>query len=335
MNSTISVQDHSRAAQDSASEDWAAGELDVAVLIPCYNEEATIELVVEEFRAALPGAAIYVYDNNSTDQSVMRARRAGAIVRREPQQGKGNVVRRMFADLQADVYVVVDGDATYDAADAPSMVKALAEENLDLVNGMRISKQQEAYRPGHRLGNLVLTSVVKAIFGARFSDMLSGYKVFSRRFVKSFPALASGFEIETELTVHALQLRMPVAEVPTRYGARVEGSPSKLRTVRDGFRILWTIFLLIKEERPLAFFATTGAALIALSLGLAEPVVVTFIKTGLVPRLPTAVLAMGVMVLAFLSLACGLVLDTVTRARVEIKRLHYLSLPAPGRASAR
>jgi hypothetical protein len=306
----------------------------VAVLIPVYNEESTIEAVVEQFQAVLPQASIYVYDNNSTDQSMQNARRTSAIVRREPQQGKGNVIRRMFADIEADVYIIVDGDSTYDAANAPSMIEALVNDKLDLVNGIRTTDVREAYRRGHRLGNRMLTTVVRAIFGARLSDMLSGYKVLSRRFVKSFPALSAGFEIETELSVHALQLRMPLAELPTRYGQRFEGSPSKLRTVQDGIKILFAIFLLIKQERPLIFFFVISAALGALSLGLIAPVVVTFLETGLVPRLPTAVLAMGIMVLSFLSLTCGLVLDTVTRARIEMKRLHYLSLPAPGRCSA-
>jgi Glycosyl transferase family 2 len=301
----------------------------VAVLVPCYNEELTIQTVVADFRAALPEAAIYVYDNNSTDQSYGRACDAGAIVRREEQKGKGNVIRRMFADVEADVYLIVDGDATYDAASARPMIQMLLEGNLDLINGARVTDIKEAFRHGHRFGNEVLTRVVAAIFGARISDMLSGYKVLSRRFVKSFPALSAGFEIETELAVHALQLRMPLAELATRYGPRAEGATSKLRTVRDGLRIIWAIFVLIKEERPLAFFSVTSAALVALSLALTAPVAITFLETGLVPRLPTAVLGMGIMLLAFLSLTCGLVLDTVTRSRIEMKRLHYLSLAAP------
>jgi hypothetical protein len=303
----------------------------IAVLVPCYNEESTIQTVIEDFRVVLPKAIIYVYDNNSTDRSAERAEHAGAVVRHERQQGKGNVVRRMFADVEADVYVIVDGDATYDAASAPSMIRTLLEDNLDLINGARVTDTSEAYRWGHRFGNQLLTRVVALIFGARISDMLSGYKVLSRRFVKSFPAVATGFEIETELAVHALLLRMPLAELPTRYRQRV-GSPSKLRTVRDGLRIMWAIFVLFREERPLTFFLSACAVLVALSLALIAPVAVTFLQTGLVPRLPTAVLAMGIMVLAFLSLTCGLVLDTVTRARVEMKRLHYLGLAAPGEA---
>jgi len=300
--------------------------LDVAILIPCYNEESAIGGVVAAFQAALPDTRIYLYDNNSQDRTVAVGEAAGAIVRHEQMQGKGNVVRRMFADIEADLYVLVDGDGTYDASDAPRLISHLLEHRVDLVNGMRTGVH---VRRGHQLGNEIFNRIVSWLFGSRFTDMLSGYKVLSRRFVKSFPALATGFEIETELTVHALQLRMPVAELPTRYGLRVDGSASKLRTVRDGFKILWAIMTLIKRERPLAFFTTGCLAFIALSLGLAAPLAVTFIETGLVPRLPTAVLAMGLMVLAFLSLACGLVLDTVTRGRIEMKRLHYLSLPGP------
>jgi hypothetical protein len=303
--------------------------IEIAVLIPCYNEESAIGGVVKAFRAALPNARIYIYDNNSEDRTVAIGVAAGAVVRHEPMQGKGNVVRRMFADVDADVYILVDGDGTYDASDALRLMSHLLEHHVDLVNGLRTGIH---VRRGHRLGNELLNRIVGWLFGSRFDDMLSGYKVLSRRFVKSFPALATGFEIETEITVHALQLRMPVAELPTRYGLRVDGSPSKLRTVRDGFRILWTIITLIKRERPLAFFICGFLALTALSVGLATPLAVTFIETGLVPRMPTAILAMGLMVLAFLSLSCGLVLDTVTRGRIEMKRLHYLSLPAPGEA---
>ena len=301
--------------------------IEVAVLIPCYNEEESIGRVIGEFRSALPTARIYLYDNNSEDRTITVGRAAGAIVRHERMQGKGNVVRRMFADIEADVYVLVDGDGTYDASDAPRLIQHLLEYRLDLVNGLRTGIH---IRRGHRLGNEIFNRIVGWIFGRRFEDMLSGYKVFSRRFVKSFPGLAAGFEIEIELTVHALQLGMPVAELSTHYGRRVEGSTSKLRTVRDGFKITWSIFVLIKQERPLAFFTAVCAFLVALSFGLAAPLAVTFFETGLVGRLPTAVLTTGMMVLAFLSLACGLILDTVTRGRVEMKRLHYLSLPAPG-----
>ena len=301
----------------------------IAVLIRCFNEEATVGSVVADFRRALPDADIYVYDNNSRDGTVAAARKAGAIIRSEPLRGKANVVRRMFADIEADVYILVDGDNTYDAAAAPALALHLVEQRLDLVNACRISGDSDTHRFGHRTGNAVLTGIVARVFGNRFTDMLSGYKVLSRRFVKSFPITASsGFEIETELTVHALELNMPTGEVPTAYRERPAGSHSKLRTLRDGLRIIWTIFVLVKEERPIAFFSTIFALLMATSLILAAPIVVTFIETGVVPRLPTAVLATGAMLLAFLSLACGLILDTVTRGRKEMKQLHYLLLAA-------
>lgn len=302
----------------------------VAVLIPAYNEEAAIGQTVRDFRAALPGATVYVYDNNSSDQTVSVAAQAGAVVRRERQQGKGHVVRRMFADVEADVYVLVDGDDTYDAWSAPLMVRRLLDDQLDMMNGARAAHSVQAYRPGHRFGNLVLTRLVTTIFGDRISDLLSGYRVFSRRFVKSFPALSSGFETETEFTVHALELGMPVDELETPFKERPPGSVSKLRTIRDGVRILRTILVLVKEERPLPFFGAIAGVLLLVSLGLGWGVVAEFLDTGLVPRLPTAVLAMGLSILAFLSLACGLVLDTVTRGRKEAKRMRYLSLPAPG-----
>jgi glycosyltransferase involved in cell wall biosynthesis len=304
-------------------------DLRVAVLIPCYNEEAAIGSVVADFRAILPGAPVYVYDNNSRDRTCAVAAAAGAIVRREPLQGKGNVVRRMFADVEADVYVLVDGDDTYDAASAPALVHKLVSEQLDMVNAARISTVQAAYRPGHRFGNVLLTSLVAFVFGKRSNDMLSGYRIFSRRFVKSFPALAGGFEIETELTVHALELRMPIAEVGTPYKERPEGSVSKLSTFRDGFRILFMIGKLVKEERPLESFSLMAALFAIASIAFASPVIVTFYETGLVPRLPTAVLAAALMILAFLSLTCGLILETVTRGRREIKRLAYLAQIAP------
>jgi hypothetical protein len=309
----------------------AAEMAEIAVLIPCYNEELAIESVVSGFRSALPQARIYVYDNNSVDGTAALGRRAGAIVRHERLQGKGNVVARMFADTDADVYVLVDGDGTYDPSAAPGLVRHLLDNGLDLVNGRRDGGHE---RPGHSFGNSLFNRITGWVFGSRFEDMLSGYKVMSRRFVKSFPALATGFEIETELTVHALRLRMPVGELPTSYGARPEGSASKLRTVRDGLRISWAIVSLIKDERPLAFFTSVFVALAVLSLALATPIVVTFFETGLVPRLPTAVMAMGIMLLGFLSLTCGFVLDTVTRGRTETKRLVYLGLPAPRRRAS-
>ena len=300
----------------------------IAVLIPCYNEEAAVPSVIRAFQAALPGAAIHVYDNNSTDGTLAVARAAGAQVRTERLQGKGNVIRRMFADIEADAYVLVDGDDTYDASTAPAMVAMLLEDQLDMVNGARVSDIQAAYRPGQRLGNAVLTGLVASIFGDRVSDMLSGYRVFSRRFVKSFPALSGGFETETEFTVHALELRMPIGEVPTPYKDRPAGSVSKLNTYSDGFRILRTIVLLVKEERPLAFFGAIGAVLLLVAVLLAVPILAEFLRTGLVPRLPTAVLATGLVLLSFLSLTCGLILDSVTRGRKELKRLSYLAIPA-------
>jgi glycosyltransferase involved in cell wall biosynthesis len=301
----------------------------IAVLIPCYNEAEAIAGVVTQFNVALPTARIYVYDNNSTDDTKRRAADAGAIVRVETLQGKGNVVRRMFADIEAEVYVLVDGDGTYDAASAAGMVESLLAESLDMVNGARVATKAAAFRPGHVVGNKLLTGTVALIFGDRLRDMLSGYRVMSRRFVKSFPALASGFETETELTVHALELRLPVAEVATPYRDRPVGSQSKLRTFHDGFRILRTILLLVKEERPMQFFGGVALLLAAASLVLGWPLVTTFIETGLVPRLPTAIAATGAMILAFISFIAGLILDTVTLGRREMKRLHYLGLQGP------
>jgi glycosyltransferase involved in cell wall biosynthesis len=313
----------------------AQSAISIAVLIPCFNEEAAIGKVVDDFRRALPDAAVYVYDNNSSDRTIEIALAGGAIVRSEELQGKGNVVRRMFADIDADVYVLVDGDDTYDAACAPILVEKLIAGRRDMINGARVSDIKEAYRPGHRFGNVVLTGTMAWTFGHRIKDMLSGYRVFSRRFVKSFPALATGFEIETELTVHALELRMAIAEVPTAYKERPPGSLSKLHTIRDGFRILKTIIVLIKEERPFQFFSTLAGLLALAAAALAVPIVVTFVETGLVPRFPTAVLATGLMVLASLSLVCGLILDTVTRGRQEMKRMCYLSIPLVSRDGAR
>jgi len=298
--------------------------LEIAVLVPCLNEAAGIASVVESFRQALPDARVYVYDNASTDDTFAVAERAGAIARREPARGKGNVVRRMFADVEADVYVLVDGDGTYDAPSAPRMIDLLGAQQLDMVCGKRIDSEQAAYRQGHRLGNRVLTGLVANLFGDSVTDILSGYRVMSRRFVKSFPALSKGFEIETELTVHALDLRVPIAEIATPYGVRAQGTVSKLNTWRDGWRILKAIGRLVKEERPLAFFFTGGAVLALLSVALATPVIIAFLRTGLVDRIPTAVLATGIMLVAVMSFVCGLILDTVTRGRREIKRMHYL-----------
>jgi glycosyltransferase involved in cell wall biosynthesis len=300
----------------------------IAVIIPCFNEAHAIAEVVREFEAALPDAAIYVFDNNSSDETVALASRAGASIRRVSLQGKGNVVRRMFADVDADAYVMVDGDGTYDASYCAPMVQRLFEEHLDMVVAIRVAGESSVYRPGHRIGNRLLTFTVASLFGKCFTDMLSGYRVFSRRFVKSFPAMSSGFEIETELTIHALELQLPVAEVATPYSIRAVGSSSKLRTYSDGLRILRLIVILCKNERPMQFFSVIAAVLLSIALFLGIPlVVVTFIKTGLVPRLPTAVLATGLTLLSALSLVTGLVLDTVTRGRREMRRLAYLTIP--------
>jgi glycosyltransferase involved in cell wall biosynthesis len=318
-----------RALKEQDPSPVAAASHRIAVLVPCYNEEAAIAKVVEQFRAAIPNCIVHVYDNNSKDRTREAARAAGAVVGNEMRQGKGHVVRRMFADVEADIYLLVDGDATYDAPSAPKMIAKLIEENLDMVVGCRVETGHESYRRGHRFGNRLFTGFVASVFGRAFHDILSGYRVFSRRFVKSFPALSAGFEIEIELTVHALELGIPVGEVQTPYFARPEGSESKLNTWRDGFRILWTIFNLYRGERPLQFFALLAIAFAALSVILAFPVIVTYLELGTVPRLPTAILSMGLMMLAFLSLASGLVLDTVTRGRRELKRLAYLSHRAP------
>lgn len=302
----------------------------VAVLLPCYNEEAAIAQTVAGFRAALPEATIYVYDNNSRDRTVEVARAAGAVVRTERIQGKGNVVRRMFADVDADIYVMADGDATYDAASAPALVARLLDEQLDMVVGARVTQADAAYRRGHKMGNAVLTGMLARLFGRSFTDILSGYRVFSRRFVKSFPVLSAGFEIETEISVHALELKMPVAEVDTPYFARPEGSESKLSTYGDGFRILWTIVQLYRIERPVLFFGMIGALLAGLALLLGVPLIITYMHTHLVPRFPTAILVTGLVILASLNLFTGLILDTVVRGRREVRRLAYLAHRAPG-----
>ena len=317
-------------SDQSPAASLSAADCQVAILVPCYNEERAIAKVVADFRAALPQAAVYVYDNNSTDGTVEAARKAGAVGRRETYQGKGHVVRRMFNDVEADVYVLVDGDATYDAASAPAMVAKLLDERLDMVVATRIDREEAAYRRGHRTGNRLLTGFVAHTFGRAFTDILSGYRAFSRRFVKSFPILSGGFEIETELTIHALELELPVGEVATPYYSRPSGSASKLSTWSDGFRILWTVLKLYRAERPLSFFGAFAAALAIMSIGLAIPIFITYVQEGLVPRLPTAVLSTGLMLLACLSLACGLILDTVTRGRRELKLIAYLALRAPG-----
>jgi glycosyltransferase involved in cell wall biosynthesis len=305
----------------------------VAVLLPCYNEETAIAQTVRDFRAALPNAIVYVYDNNSSDKTAAVAAAAGAIVRTEPMQGKGRVVRRMFADVEADIYVMADGDATYEAAAAPNLITLLISEHLDMVVGARKSEVEAAYRRGHRFGNAMLTGMLARLFGRSFTDILSGYRIFSRRFVKSFPVLAVGFEIETEMSVHALEMRMPVAERITAYAARPEGSVSKLSTYRDGWRILNTIFKLYRFERPLAFFGTIAGFIALSAVVLAVPLFLTFYNTGAVPRFPTAILVTGMMILSALTMTAGLILDTVVRGRLEVRRLSYLSYPGPGAAS--
>ena len=306
------------------------GDFEIAVVLPCFNEEVTIGRTVADFRAALPGARVYAYDNNSTDATSARAAEAGAIVRREEDQGKGNVVRRMFSDIEADVYVMADGDATYDAAAAPAMVRRLIALNLDMVNGARRHSDAAAYRRGHRFGNRVLTGLVRLFFRRRFEDMLSGYRVFSRRYVKSFPANSTGFEIETELTVHALELRMPTDEMVTEYRPRPENSSSKLSTYRDGFRILRMIGCLVKEEKPLQFFSALAVIVFLPSLAVFTSVLAEYLATGLVERFPSLFVALSGFVIAALNMVCALILDTISRGRRETRRLRYLELPAPG-----
>jgi glycosyltransferase involved in cell wall biosynthesis len=301
----------------------------IAVLLPCYNEAQAIGQTVRDFAAALPSARILVFDNNSTDDSRAIAAAAGAEVRAVRQQGKGHVVRRMFADIDADIYVMADGDATYEAAAAPMLIEAMLADNLDMVVGARKSEVEAAYRPGHRLGNALLTGLLRQLFGRSFTDILSGYRVFSRRFVKSFPVISAGFEIETEMSVHALELRMPVGERVTAYAARPEGSESKLSTFRDGWRILRMMVQLYRIERPLWFFGFIAGLLLMAGFILGIPLVVTYVETGLVPRFPTALLIVGLGIVAGLNLMCGLILDTVTRGRQEMKRLAYLAFPGP------
>lgn len=313
----------------SAPQLVATGEPRLAVLIPCYNEEATVGKVVADFRAALPTATIYVYDNNSKDATTAEALKAGAKVRKETRQGKGNVVRRMFADIEADVYILVDGDDTYDADAAPSLIAALIDEGLDIVSGKREATGAAAYRAGHVLGNKLLTGLTSLVFGVHLSDMLTGYRIMSRRFVKSFPTNVEGFGIETELTVHSVRMMVPMAEIATKYKERPVGSVSKLSTYRDGFRILMTIAGLTRRERPLVFYGLIFLFFALMTFALGTPLVIEYFETGLVPRLPTAVLVSATMVIAFLSLVAGLVLDTVTRGRWEQKRLAYLSYPGP------
>ncbi len=308
----------------------ATENLQIAVLIPCHNEQAAIATVVRDFRAVLPDATIHVYDNNSDDGTAEAARAAGALVGMEPRQGKGHVVRRMFADIEADIYLLVDGDATYDAASAPSLISDLIENQRDMVIATRIDQELSAYRRGRRTGNRLLTGFMTVVFRRAFADTLSGYRVFSRRFVKSFPGLSAGFEIETELTVHALVLELPVGELETPYYARPEGTQSKLNTWRDGFRILWMMFRLYRAERPLMFFSSLGVLFGALSISSAIPLFATYLHAGQALHLPTAVLSTGLMMIASLSILAGLILDNITRARRELKLLAYLEQPAIG-----
>ena len=297
----------------------------IAVVLPCYNEGASVGATVAGFRRALPEATVYVYDNNSTDQTKAIAEAEGAVVRTERQQGKGHVVRRMFADIDADVYVMADGDLTYDPGAAPAMVEMLLGEGLDMVVGTRRHEEKSAYRGGHVLGNRLFTGLLARLFGRSFSDIFSGYRVFSRRFVKSFPVLSEGFEIETEMSVHALELRMPVGEMETAYGARLVGSESKLSTVRDGWRIFRTIVTLYRIERPILYYGLIGLILLLAAVVLAVPLVLTYVETGLVPRVPTAILVTGMTIVAVLCFFAGLILDTVTRGRREMRRLSYLA----------
>lgn len=306
----------------------AAFEPEIAVLIPCYNEERTIGDVVTRFRAALPGAAIHVYDNNSSDLTALAARAAGAVVHRERRQGKGNVVRRMFADIDADIYVMADGDGTYAPEDAPLLVNTLLTERADMVVGTRRGVTDDAGRRGHAFGNRLFNNLYQFLFGSDFSDIFSGYRAFTRRYVKSFPAVSQGFEIETEMSVHASMLKLPVTEIALDYGRRPEGSESKLSTYRDGARILWMFAMLMKETRPARFFGTLAVVFYLAGIGFMAPVLWEYLLTGLVPRMPTWILAIGMMMLATTMLVAGLVLDSVARGRAEMKRMHYLAYPA-------
>lgn len=306
----------------------------VAIIVPCYNEEAAIRTVVTDLRTALPDAIVYVYDNNSSDDTAQEAVAAGAVLRREPRKGKGNVVRRAFADVDADVYLMIDGDDTYDAAAAPTLVQTLLDNHLDHVLGVRTQVTDSAYRPGHAAGNKALTGVVGLLFGRTMTDMLSGYRAFSRRYVKSFPAISHEFEIETEMTIHSLHLRMPVAEVPVGFKDRAEGGESKLRTYRDGWKILKWILRVTRHERPVLFHGVIAGLLTLLALVLGVPVVLDYLDTGLVERFPTAILASAVATIAVLVLALGYLLDAIRHGREESARLAYLRYPAPGLSSS-
>lgn len=304
--------------------------INIAILIPCYNEEHAIAKVIKGFQSSLPSATIYVYDNNCTDKTPEIASQAGAIIRCETRQGKGHVVRRMFADIEADVYIMVDGDGTYDATYAPLMVETLLAGPCDMVTAIRDFKYSATYEKTNTYGTKALAFIVNKIFGGEIQDMFSGYRAFSRRFVKSFPMVSTGFEIETELTIHALELQMRTAEIEAPYFDREPGSRSKLRAFRDGFKVLFMIIRFIKEERPVQLFASLGAISALLSIGLGIPLVMTYLNTGLVPRIPTAILSSALMLLGFLGLIIGFILSAVTTARRETKRLSYLKVPPPG-----
>ncbi|MDH4439350.1 MAG: glycosyltransferase [Rhizobium sp.] len=301
---------------------------DVAVLLPCYNEAATIGQVVRDFRTALPEARIFVYDNNSTDGTALTAMLAGATVVRERRQGKGHVVRRMFCDIDADIYIMADGDGTYSPADAEELIRTLITERVDMVVGTRRGVHDDAGRNGHAFGNRLFNGLYRLLFGNDFTDILSGYRAFSRRYVKSFPAISGGFEIETEMSVHASRLRLPVTELELDYGRRPIGSQSKLSTFRDGFKILRMFALLMKETRPFAFFACIAGAFLTACILFAVPVVAEYFQTGLVPRMPTWVLSLCLFGLSFISFAGGVILDSVAQGRNELLRLHYLTLPS-------
>jgi glycosyltransferase involved in cell wall biosynthesis len=307
------------------SETWSES-LNIAVLLPCYNEAGTIRSVVDGFRAALPSARIFVYDNNSTDGTALQAMLSGATVLRERRQGKGHVVRRMFSDIDADVYLMADGDGTYSPADAEDLIRTLVTERSDMVVGTRRGVHDDAGRQGHAVGNRIFNVLYRAIFGPDFTDIFSGYRAFSRRFVKSFPAVSAGFEIETEMSVHASRLKLPTSELELDYGRRPEGSHSKLSTFRDGAKILWMFAMLMKETRPFAFFGILSAIFMASSLAFMTPVLIEYFETGLVSRMPTWVLSMALMMISFMLFTAALILDSMARSRAEQLRIHYMGI---------
>jgi hypothetical protein len=303
--------------------------LRIVAIVPCHNEESAIEQVVTDLKVAIPHMAVFVYDNASTDNTAGVAEAAGAAVRFEPLRGKGNVIRRAMADLDADVFLMIDGDDTYDASAAPEMIRLLLDGPYDQVTGVRTASQRGAYRAGHLLGNRMFNKVVSVIFGRPVTDMLSGYRVFSRRFVKSFPAVSRAFEIETELTVHAINTRVPQAEVAVRFKDRAEGSASKLRTYQDGFKILRMISRLLHHERPLALYSTIAGLIVATAVGISIPVIGEYIETGLVGRFPTAILSASLVVVAFIVLVVGILLDGLRKVRQETTRIAYMATAPP------